>query len=76
MDKQEQTHKRLYLIRHMDGLVLMDTGCNLEDLLGAMDDKYEWRGRESSDSVVAVWPDDNDGDDDDEGKRKNGTDAP
>ena len=37
-----------------------DTGCSLEDLPNAMDDKDEWRERESGKSVLAAQYDDDD----------------
>ena len=40
--------------------ICTNTGCNLEDLLGAMDDRDEWRERESRKSVLAARLDDND----------------
>ena len=42
-----------------------DTGCSLEDLTGAMDDRDKWRERGAWRSVLAAWHDDDDDDDDD-----------
>ena len=38
----------------------MDIGCSLKDVLEGMDDKDEWRERESGKSVLAVQHDDDD----------------
>ena len=40
----------------------IDTGCSLEDLPGAMNNRDGWREREreSRESVLTVWDDDND----------------
>ena len=35
-----------------------DTGCSLEDLLGAMDERDRWRKRESEKSMLSVELDD------------------
>ena len=44
----------------------MDTGCCLEDLPGAMNDKDWWWERESGNSILSAWIND----DDDEVKKK------
>ena len=38
----------------------IDTGCSLEDLREAIDDRDEWRESDSRKSVLAVRHDDND----------------
>ena len=44
----------------------MDTGCSLEDLPEAMEDREKWRERASGKSVLAAWQNDDDDDDDDD----------
>ena len=44
----------------------MDTGCRLEDLPGAMDDRDGWKDIEFEKSVQGEWVDDDDDDDDDD----------
>ena len=59
-----------YGLLHMDTPVLanqqiyihqlcVDTECNLEDLQGTINDRDGWLERESVNSVLSVWLDDN-----------------
>ena len=39
-----------------------DTGFNMEDLLGVIDDRDEWKERESGKSQASAWINDDDND--------------